>query len=78
MNSTSVDTSPVNPVIKKANWICAKLKQAGQKALLPEESIFITQLARQAFVQDDKVAKKLINEIQAAHLNYQLTLSVRP
>jgi hypothetical protein len=77
-NSTSVDTSPVNPVIKKANWICAKLKQAGQKALLPEESVFIAQLARQAFIQDDKVAKRLVSEIQAAHLNYQLTLSLRP
>ena len=78
MNNASVDTSPVNPVIKKAKWICVKLKQAGQRALLPEESVFIAQLARQAFIQDDKIAKKLVNEIQAAHLNYQLTLSLRP
>jgi hypothetical protein len=77
-NSASVDTSSVNPIIKKANWICAKLKQAGQKALLPEESVFIAELARRAFIQDDRVARRLVSEIQAAHLNYQLTLSVRP
>lgn len=75
---SSVNTSSVNPIIKKANWICAKLKQAGQRTLLPEESVFIAELARLAFVKDDRTARKLVNEIQAAHLNYQLTLSLLP
>ena len=66
----------VNPIILKARWIAAKLKLKGSKALLPEESVFITELSRQAWVCNDNTARRLIKELQAAHLEFHLTLQL--
>jgi hypothetical protein len=76
--SSPVDTSSVNPIIKKARWIVAKLKHAGSKGLLPEERVFIAELSRRAFVQQDRTARQLVEDIQKAHLEFTLTLSTRP
>jgi hypothetical protein len=73
MNST-VDTSPVNPIIQKARWITAKLRLQGQRILSPAEKIFISQLSYRANVHGDRVAQKLVNDLSIAHLEYQLTL----
>jgi hypothetical protein len=73
---SSVNTESVNPIIQKARWIIAKLKRAGRRGLLPEESIFIAELSRRAWVQNDRVAQRLVKDIQAAHLEFQLTLEV--
>lgn len=78
MTISSVDTSSVNPIIKKAKWIVAKLKHGGSRALLPKEGVFIAELSRLAFVQDDRVARRLVDEIQKAHLEFQFTLRIRP
>jgi hypothetical protein len=84
--TTSVDTSSeggqlppsFNPIIQKARWIAAKLKAKGARALLPEESVFIAELSRRAWVHGDRTAQGLVKDLQAAHLNYQLTLSTKP
>jgi hypothetical protein len=72
---TTLDTSSVNPLIKKAEWIAVKLKTSGHKALNAEEKVFIAQLSYRAAVQNDKTAKQLFTNIQTAHLEYQLTLN---
>ena len=72
------DTSSVNPIIKKAKWIIAKLKYAGSRGIVPAERVFLSELARRAFVHDDRVARQLVDEIQKAHLEYTHTLSTRP
>ena len=72
---TALDTSSVNPIIKKARLIAAKLKISGQRVLTAEEKIFIAQLSYRAAVQDDKTAKQLVTHIQTAHLEFQLTLN---
>jgi hypothetical protein len=76
MNS-SVDTSPVNPIIQKARWITSKLKIKGQRALSGEEKVFIAQLSYRATVQNDRTAQRLIDALTVAHLEYQLTLTVK-
>ena len=71
------DTSSVNPIIKKAKWVSAKLKHAGSRGIVPAELVFLSELACLAFVHDDHVARQLVDEIQKAHLEYTLTLSTR-
>jgi hypothetical protein len=79
MNSSNstVDTSPVNPIIQKARWITTKIKLQGQRVLSPAEKIFIAQLSYRASVQDDRAAQKLVKDLSIAHLEYQLTLEAR-
>jgi hypothetical protein len=76
MNS-SVDTSPVNPVLQKARWITTKIKIKGQRALSGEEKVFIAQLSYRATVQNDRTAQRLIDALTVAHLEYQLTLTLK-
>lgn len=72
---TTLDTSSVNPLIKKARWIAVKLKTEGQRALTAEEKVFIAQLSYRAAVQNDRTAMQLVTNIQTAHLEFQLTLN---
>lgn len=72
-----MNTETVNPYFKKTGWICAKLKRGGRRTLLPEESLFIAELARRAYVQDDRTALRLLTQIQAAHLEFHLSLPAR-
>jgi hypothetical protein len=71
---STLDTSSVNPLIKKARWIAVKLKTEGLKALNAEEKVFIAQLSYRAAVQNDRTAMQLVTNIQTAHLEFQLTL----
>lgn len=78
MNSNStVDTSSVNPIVQKARWITSKIKLQGQRVLSPAEKIFIAQLSYRASVQDDRVAQKLVKDLNIAHLEYQLSLEAK-
>ena len=72
---TTLDTSSVNPLIKKARWIAVKLKTEGQRALSAEEKVFIAQLSYRAAVQNDRTAKQWVTNIQTVHLEFQLTLN---
>ena len=74
MPASALDTSSVNPIIKKSRWISNKLKIGGQKTLSNEEKIFIAQLSYRANVRNDTTAKQLVKNIQTAHLEFQLTL----
>lgn len=69
-----MNTAPVNPIIQKARWVAAKLLTKGQRALTTEEKVFIAELSRRAHVCDDRTARRLVSQIQAAHLDYQLKL----
>jgi hypothetical protein len=74
-SSSTVDTSPVNPIIQQARWITTKLRIKGQRALTGGEKTFIAQLSYRATVQNDRTAQRLISDITVAHLEYQLTLT---
>lgn len=68
-----MNTEAVNPIIQKARWIAAKLISQGAKSLLPEESVFIAELSRRGAC-GDRTAIRLAQQIQAAHLEFQLKL----
>jgi hypothetical protein len=70
-----MNTEAVNPIIKKARWIAVKLCNAGHSVLSPSEKIFISQLSYRAAVQNDHTARRLVSQLQAAHLEYQFKLS---
>lgn len=69
-----MNTAPVNPIIQKARWIAAKLVVSGVAILSTEEKTFIAELSRRAHVCGDRTARRLVSQIQAAHLDYQLKL----
>jgi hypothetical protein len=69
-------TEAVNPITQKSRWIAAKLRRGGHQALNREEKVFVSELARCAYVQYDSLALKLITDIKAAHLEYTFTLNV--
>lgn len=69
-----MNTAPVNPIIQKARWVAAKVQLKGARGLSAEEKLFIAELSRKAAVHGDRTARRLVSQIQACHLEYQLTL----
>ena len=69
-----MNTEAVNPIIQKARWVAAKLQFQGSRSLSPSERTFIAELSRRAAVHGDRTARRLVSQIQAAHLDYQLKL----
>jgi hypothetical protein len=70
-----MNTESINPIIQKARWIAAKLQHQGQRCLSNDEKVFIAELSRRASVCGDHTARRLVSQIQAAYLDYQLKLS---
>lgn len=60
-----------HPYQRKTDWICAKLKLRGTAALVPEEKVFVSQVAFQGskpFAQP--IFVKLLKELTQAQLEY--------